>query len=1156
MRPALTARLAAAAALAFLVWGVLAVTVTPPAAVQTPEPPEVTYDYSVLPGIQPGWVEDDPVTRNLRLTCGWHTGACYERTPPTGDTGRLVTDGAAIDIGAHADETVYAVFRAEHAGEGFTARVARINPGGRYGVCKKVVVEIADASTKAVAEVSYTHTIALTGSFNAPIALPATGDYAVTEVGDVAAVAEEAQGCKIAGTHLHQWLVTENDAGVDYPGIYRNRSYTPLWWRELDLSTGTLAGNGFSKGYHPDPGLRRDFTEYGDEYRPHFTDAEWAKMQPGSDRDAAFVARVQGPTYAYPQFCSRTWVFKVQTPGTPAPVGGTNVEPCPPPGLRATPGDGEIALTWDNPGDPTVVRYEIRHRTLAEGASFGDWQSIGKVYAHTVPDLAAGATYQVQLRAVVKHGSDAAKYLRSPVSDVAAVLSLEHTLTVKVDPPECATPADPTNHLKDSPATASYTDQQSYCEFDEWSEGPTVTMDRDRTVTASFNLIYKTLTVAVSPSECATPADPTDHLKDSPATASYTDQQSYCEFDEWSEGPTVTMDRDRTVTASFNLIYKTLTVAVSPSECATPADPTNHLKDSSATASYTDQQSYCEFDEWSEGPTVTMDRDRTVTASFNLIYKTLTVAVSPSECATPADPTDHLKDSPATASYTDQQSYCEFDEWSEGPTVTMDRDRTVTASFNLIYKTLTVAVSPSECATPADPTDHLKDSPATASYTDQQSYCEFDEWSEGPTVTMDRDRTVTASFNLIYKTLTVAVSPSECATPADPTDHLKDSPATASYTGKADHCEFDEWSEGPTVTMDRDRTVTASFKFIEKTLTVKVSPHHCATPAEPTDYLKNSSATATYTDKKPYCDFDEWSEGPTVTMDRDRMVTASFTIVYHYLTVNVSGGGGASGAGRYLQGTRASVSAKDTDDWAFVRWEGDISSRSRSTTVFMSRAKTVTAVFVYQCDVGCRRGAGVDEGGPPTPGNVSVRLAEGTFTLNWDTVPGADRYRVRYRSDPEVVWAPVTDAEPTDALVTWSPESIACGRTYSFQVEARGDGTTYEAAWGPPATLGVVTTDCERRPVFDSANYAFSIAEDSAAGASVGRVAATPDAGLSYAITSGNAGGAFAIGDASGEITVAGALDSSVVASYTLTVRASDGRGGVATATVAITVVR
>ena len=193
---------------------------------------------------------------------------------------------------------------------------------------------------------------------------------------------------------------------------------------------------------------------------------------------------------------------------------------------------------------------------------------------------------------------------------------------------------------------------------------------------------------------------------------------------------------------------------------------------------------------------------------------------------------------------------------------------------------------------------------------------------------------------------------------------------------------------------------------------------------------------------------------------------------------------------------------------------------------------------------------------PPAPGNLDATLASETFTISWDAVSGADRYRVQHRSDPQSAWTDLPDATPTDTRATWTPTALTCGETYTFQVEAHGDGSAYNAEWGTAATAAVSTTACDQRPVFGSSTYAFSIAESAVVGAAVGDVAASPAAGVSYTITAGNAAGTFAIGAAGGQITVEGALDYAATPSYTLTVRASDRRGGAATATVVIAVVK
>ena len=77
-------------------------------------------------------------------------------------------------------------------------------------------------------------------------------------------------------------------------------------------------------------------------------------------------------------------------------------------------------------------------------------------------------------------------------------------------------------------------------------------------------------------------------------------------------------------------------------------------------------------------------------------------------------------------------------------------------------------------------------------------------------------------------------------------------------------------------------------------------------------------------------------------------------------------------------------------------------------------------------------------------------------------------------------------------------------------------------------------------PVVDNAN--FSIDENSVAGTAVGVVTASDPDGqdVTFAITAGNGGGEFAIDPATGELTVAGALDHEAQDQYVLTVEATD----------------
>ena len=195
----------------------------------------------------------------------------------------------------------------------------------------------------------------------------------------------------------------------------------------------------------------------------------------------------------------------------------------------------------------------------------------------------------------------------------------------------------------------------------------------------------------------------------------------------------------------------------------------------------------------------------------------------------------------------------------------------------------------------------------------------------------------------------------------------------------------------------------------------------------------------------------------------------------------------------------------------------------------------------------------VPEGRPPAPQGLAATSTHDSVTLSWNAVAGADRYRAQHRTGGAGEWTSL-DATATTTQ-TFSP--AACETTYEFRVQARGDGKTYLVAWGQPSgAVSHTTGPCNRPPVFATSTYAFSVAENAATSTVVGRVSATDPDGdfVSYSIASGNDSGVFSIYSDTGELFLAGAPDYDAVWSYTLTVQADDGNGGVATATVVVSV--
>ena len=110
--------------------------------------------------------------------------------------------------------------------------------------------------------------------------------------------------------------------------------------------------------------------------------------------------------------------------------------------------------------------------------------------------------------------------------------------------------------------------------------------------------------------------------------------------------------------------------------------------------------------------------------------------------------------------------------------------------------------------------------------------------------------------------------------------------------------------------------------------------------------------------------------------------------------------------------------------------------------------------------------------------------------------------------------------------------------TFSLTVRATDNGTP--VLWSAASATITVTSAANQAPVI--ANQSFSIVQNSANGALVGHVVASdPNTGqtLTYSITAGNTGTAFAINASTGNITVNNS-SALLVQAYPLTVRVTD----------------
>ncbi len=143
--------------------------------------------------------------------------------------------------------------------------------------------------------------------------------------------------------------------------------------------------------------------------------------------------------------------------------------------------------------------------------------------------------------------------------------------------------------------------------------------------------------------------------------------------------------------------------------------------------------------------------------------------------------------------------------------------------------------------------------------------------------------------------------------------------------------------------------------------------------------------------------------------------------------------------------------------------------------------------------------------------------------------------------------------DPTTGAVTIADASLLDHET----TPSRAVTVTVTDAAGltDTATITVGVTDANEAPI--AADQSFSVSEGASNGDAVGTVAASdPDVGdtVTYAITSGNADGAFAIDPTTGAVTVADAslLDHETTPSRAVTVTVTDAAGLTDTATITV----
>ena len=513
-------------------------------------------------------------------------------------------------------------------------------------------------------------------------------------------------------------------------------------------------------------------------------------------------------------------------------------------------------------------------------------------------------------------------------------------------------------------------------EFDSWtgdvadpgSASTTVTMDADKTVTANFTQLPQ-YTLTINENGNGSTIGAGTHYEGEEVTIGAYPASGW-KFDFWSghidtiqdvnaATTKITMNSDYTITANFSEAeIFTLTMAVNGSGSTTPEAGEHIYTEGTVVDITATTDEGWEFASWSgdvadpnsTSTTITMNADKTVTANFSQIGVTnysLTIAVNGSGSTSPAAGNYIYAEGTVVDISANPDEGWQFDGWSgdvadpnsNNTTVTMNADKTVTANFSLIpitNYTLTILVNGSGNTTPAVGVSiHEEGTVVDISATAADGWL-FDGWSgdvadpdsASTTVTMDADKTVTAIFveeAAIVYTLTMAVNGSGSTNPAVGGHDYEEGEVVSITATAADGWLFDGWSgdmadpdsASTTVTMDADKTVTASFSK-EEDITPPVIPVVLAA-----NITKTGADIFWITDEPSDSQVDFWASPGELTPLDTALVTEHLVrltgltpaTTYHYKVMSKDASGNLTVSDEYTFVTAGTAATFIISDW-------------------------------------------------------------------------------------------------------------------------------------------------------------------------------------------------------------------------------------------------
>jgi uncharacterized repeat protein (TIGR02543 family) len=584
--------------------------------------------------------------------------------------------------------------------------------------------------------------------------------------------------------------------------------------------------------------------------------------------------------------------------------------------------------------------------------------------------------------------------------------------------------------------------------FEGWSgdasgtTNTTITMNSDKSVTATFteappvNLTMLTTGQgSVIPGNASYSSGSSVDLKAIPAAG--------WSFSGWtgdasgSENTTITMNSNKTVTATFTQDSYYLSMITVGHGSVNPGN------NSYASGTTIDIEAINElgwtFNGWSgvaEGlsnTTITMNANKTVTATFTQNNYTLTMITLGNGNVTPGNQTSYYYGDNVGITAMSAYPYV-FSGWSgstsgnTNKTITITGNMTITATFAINSHTITVTQGSHGTITPSTATvndggsqtftispdigyhivDVIVDSSSVGSVTSYQF------------ANAHEDHTITATFapNEYTLTITTVGNGSVTATPATSTYHYGDTVQLNAIPNNG--WTFNGWSgdtsgtTNTTITIDGNKNIIANFTQNSYQISFALTGANAtgvvltvdgvgytATDLPTTfSWLYNSVHTFAFNSTLPVSNGEQYvwtsASGLSTIQSGSLIVTESGTITAsfdkQYLLTVTTAHGSATGEGWYIAGTSATVSLSQstvtsgTDTrYIFDGWTGNAQGIQSLVSIAMDEPKTVTANWETQYRVTVTTNP--SSSGTTTPSTVTWMPA-GTLEISCTTNTG------------------------------------------------------------------------------------------------------------------------------------------------------------------------